>query len=338
MGRTLRAMKPKVLFAVNTGQREEIFAPETLDRLESFADVVYHQGTDNMKEEELVASITGRQGLVTCWGSPSITDEVLEAAPELRIISHSAGSIRTYIHEGVFERGITVTNASSAIAVSVSETTLGLIFGSLRHLMDHNERLRGGKGGGDFGPTHELTGSTVGIVGMGEVGRRVMNLLGAFNCRILVYDPHRPGDQIERNGGTPVALEDLMAESDIVSIHAPNIPSNYHMITADLLGMLRDDALLVNTARGELIDEDALIREAGSGRIRAALDVFEAPAVEVAAKLEGAPHAILTPHIAGRSTEARRRQGEVVVEDLGLFFSGNTPKNLVTREMLVWMA
>jgi phosphoglycerate dehydrogenase-like enzyme len=110
------------------------------------------------------------------------------------------------------------------------------------------------------------------------------------------------------------------------------------MINSELLSSMKDDALLVNTARGELIDEEALVREAASGRIRVALDVFEAPAVEVAAKLKDVPRAILTPHIAGRSVEARRRQGDVVVEDLRLFFSGEKPVNLVTSEMMEWMA
>jgi phosphoglycerate dehydrogenase-like enzyme len=129
-----------------------------------------------------------------------------------------------------------------------------------------------------------------------------------------------------------------MAQSDVVSIHAPNIPANRHMISRDLLARLRDGALLVNTARGELIDEDSLILEARSARIRCALDVFEADAREVAGKLTGAGNVILTPHIAGKSVETRHRQGDVVVEDMRLLFSGGTPRNLVSREMLQWMA
>ena len=129
-----------------------------------------------------------------------------------------------------------------------------------------------------------------------------------------------------------------MSQSEVVTVHAPNIPANYHIITAEMLSSMKDDALLVNTARGELIDEEALIREAASGRIRVALDVFEAPASKVAKKLRKAPRAILTPHLAGRSVEARRRQGDVVVEDLRLFFSGEKPRNLVTAEMMEWMA
>jgi phosphoglycerate dehydrogenase-like enzyme len=204
--------------------------------------------------------------------------------------------------------------------------------------MNHNEELKAGRRVGSLSPTHELTGRTVGIIGMGEVGKRVMGLLNAFHCKILVYDPHRTAEEIEGFGGSQVDLEDLMAQSEVVSLHAPNIPSNHHMITRNMLGMLMDDAVLVNTARGELIDEGALIEEALSGRIRVALDVFEAAAGDVGKRLGGAPNAILTPHIAGKSVEARRRQGDVVVEDLALFFSGKTPKNLVTLEMLDWMA
>ena len=332
-------MKPRVLMAVSPELRREIFGEDALRKLKSFASPSYHPGPGGMALEDLVGRIPRFDGLITGWGSPRITPEIVAKARRLRIISHSAGSVRPFICDEVFNKGICVTNASSAIALSVAETTLALIIGSLRHLFeydDHLRRLRGGKP--EFGASHELTGRTVGIVGMGEVGKRVIALLKPFSCRILVYDPYKPKGEIECAGGLPVALGDLMADSDVVSIHAPNIPANRHMISRDMLARLRDGALIVNTARGELIDEESLMREARSGRIRCALDVFEADAHSVARKLRGVGGVILTPHIAGKAVEARRRQGDVVVEDLRLFFSGEALKNLVSREMMNWMA
>jgi phosphoglycerate dehydrogenase-like enzyme len=332
-------MKPRVLMAVSPEHRKEIFSEDALHKLASFASASYHPGPGDMAVEDLARSISCFDGLITCWGSPPITPEIMGKARRLRIISHSAGSVRSFVCEEVFSRGICVTNASSAIAVSVAEATIALIIGSLRHLFEYDDHLRNlREGKPDFGVSHELTGRTVGIVGMGEVGRKVIAFLKPFSCRILVHDPYKSKAEIEEAGGFPAALEDLMAQSDVVSIHAPNIPANRHMISRGLLARLRDGALLVNTARGELIDEDSLIREARSGRIRCALDVFEADAREVAGKLREASNVILTPHIAGKAVETRRRQGDVVVEDMRLFFSGGTPRNLVSREMMEWMA
>ncbi len=330
---------PKILFALSPALRDEIFSRESLRRAESFAETQYFGGPGDMDREQLLAAISDLTGLVTGWGSPRVTEEILAMAPQLRIICHSAGSVRPYVCDQVFERGVCVTNAASAIAVSVAETTIGLMIASLRHLCEYNEHLwKGGTGKFDPGPTHELTGKTVGIVGMGEVGRRVIALLKAFSCRILVFDPYKSAQEVENAGGLSASLQDVFARSDIVSLHAPDIPSNTHMISKSLLGLLRDHALFVNTARGRLVDEEALIEEVRSGRIHCALDVFEGQASEVAKTLSGVRNAILTPRIAGRSVEARRRQGDVVVEDLELFFGGKRPRNLVSKEMMEWMA
>ena len=331
-------MKPQVLMAVAPRQREEIFTEDALSKLELLANVTY-QHTDSMTEEELAEAIPPYQCLVTCWGSPRVGPKVVEAARSLRLISHSAGSIRPYICDEVFERGIAVTNSASAIAVSVAETTLGLILATLRRLCQYNEHLRGGRQGRpDLGPMHELRGRRVGVVGMGKVGRRFIALLKPFDCEILVYDPYMAEAEIRKAGGIPTQLTDLVSKCDVLSLHAPNIPKNRHMISRELLETLPQGALLVNTARGELIDEAAMVELANAGRIRLALDVFEDDAAAVAQRLENAKDVILTPHIAGQSVEARRRQGDVTVEDIRLFFSGETPRNLVTKELLGWMA
>ncbi len=332
-------MKPRALMAVTPRQRAEIFSDEALAKLKSIAEVEYYQGAENMPREELLSRISRFQALITCWGSPKLDRAVLETATLLRLVCHSAGSVRPYVCREVFERGITVTNASSAIAVSVAETTIALMLTSLRHLHDHNSKLRGsGAGRAEFGPVHELARRRVGLVGFGEVGRRVAALLKAFECEILVYDPYRSTGEVEVAGCIPSSLEDLMKESDIVTIHASNIRANRHMIDGTLLGSMKEGTLLVNTARGELIDEEAMLREVVSGRIFAALDVFEAEASVIAARLKESPNAFLTPHIAGMSVEARRRQGDVVAEDVARFFAGGRPRNLVTKEMLEWMA
>jgi len=332
-------MRPRTLMAVRGPLREELFSAEALENLEGFSDVTYHKSDTDMEPAELLDSIGGHQALVTSWGSPRVTEEVLQRAGDLEIICHSAGSVRQYIIEGVFERGIRVTNASSAIALSVAETTLGLMICSLRFLCAYDRHLRqGGQGRPDYDPMHELSGRTVGIVGMGEVGRRVIELLEPFSCRVLVYDPHRPEKAVRALGATAASLEGVMSGSDVVSIHAPDIPQNRGMIDADLLRKLPDGALFVNTARSRLVDEDALLRELNSGRIRCALDVYDFDIDDVSGSDCIKRNLMLTPHIAGKSVEGRKRQGDTVVEDLRLFFKGQEPLNPVTEDMMEWIA
>jgi len=318
--------------------RRELFDEPTLRTLESFAKVTYHAGEADMTPEELETGIRDFDGLVTSWGSPVVTEEVLHGARRLRIVSHAAGSIRPYICPEAFERGLVVTNASSAIAVSVAETTLGMIICSLRGLCLHDRRLREGQGRPPGWKAYELAGKTVGIIGMGEVGRRVMKLLKPFGCKILVFDPHKTEREIAKAGGSSTPLKRLIGESDIVSLHAPDIPENRRMISADLIASMRDGCLFVNTARGRLVDEEALLARVRGGRITVALDVLEGDVLEFARDLADAGNVLLTPHIAGLAVESRKRQGKAVVEDLRLFFAGKRPKNLVTKEMLGWMA
>lgn len=318
-------MKPGVLVTVRPDLRRKIFDEAALSALESFAEVTYHAGEADMTGEELKRAIGDFEGLITCWGSPAVTEDVLREARRLRIISHAAGSIRPYVCPEALEKGIVLTNASSAIAISVAETTLGMIICSLRGLCLHDRRLREGQGRIPGWRAYELSGKTVGIIGMGEVGRRVMKLLRPFGCRILVFDPFKKEGEIAEAGGSPSSLKRLIEESDIVSLHAPDIPENRHMISADLIASMRQGCLFVNTARGRLVDEEALLAHVKSGRIRVALDVFEGAPLEVAGDLGDASNALLTPHIAGLAVESRKRQGRTVVEDLRLFFAEKDP-------------
>ncbi len=329
-------MGPKILMAVSPSLQERLFDKDALARLESFARVTYYQGPGDMEQEELSEIIAEHRGLITSWGSPKVTRHVLEKAEILEIISHAAGSVRSYIEPEVFNRGICVTNASSAIAVSVAEFTVGLVLSSLKYLCRYNSFVQaGGEGRPEFGDMHELTGRTVGIIGMGEVGRRVVDLLRGFSCRVLVYDPYKPGDEIRKSGAFPCSLEELMSGSRVVSLHAPNIPANRGMITEELLARMPDGAIFVNTARSQLVDEDALAREVNSGRIRCALDTYDLEPEDLG---KNGKNSIMTPHIAGQTREARWRQGRTVVEDLDLFLRGRKPNNEVTKSMMEWVA
>ena len=186
---------------------------------------------------------------------------------------------------------------------------------SAKRLMDYAQHVRHTDGwrSPDI-PVDEqhLFGATVGIVGASDVGRVVLRLLRPFDAKVLLYDPYLSAEEARALAVEQVSLDDLFARADIVSLHAPSIPETRHMVGAAQLRRMRDGALLVNTARGSLIDQEALVHEAGSGRIRVALDVTTPEPLPGDSPLRAMPNVIITPHLAGQGplrTPPHRRGG-----------------------------
>ncbi len=184
----------------------------------------------------------------------------------------------------------------------------------------------------------EMIGTTVGIVGAGHVGRHVMNLLKGFDVRVLLYDPTLTAAQAEALGAALVNLDTLMAESDVVSLHAPSIPATRHMINAENLKLMKDGATLINTARGSLIDEQALIKELSTGRIWACLDVTDPEPPAPDNQLQYMPNVIMTSHIAGSVSTGLVRIGRYALEEIECFLAGRPALNPVKKEQLSYLA
>jgi len=159
--------------------------------------------------------------------------------------------------------------------------------------------------------------------------------LKGFDCRIMGYDPYAPSGVAEELGVRMVDLETPLRESEIVSLHAGRTEETRHMINRQTLDLLQDGAILVNTSRGALIDEEALLEEVGKGRIKAALDVFEEEPLPTDSPLRGAANILLSPHVAGATLETIERLGWSVVEDMKRFFDGEEPLNRLTREWVL---
>ena len=187
-------------------------------------------------------------------------------------------------------------------------------------------------------PACDIEGTTVGLVSASQVGRQVIKLLAPFDIRVLVYDPCLTEDEAAQLGVEKAELDDLMARSDVVSLHAPVLPDTKGMIGAKQLALMQDNATLVNTARGVLIDEAALIAELKTGRIWACLDVTDPEPPSADSELYGLDHVILTPHIAGCSAQMRSRLGVTAVEELHRFFAGEPQLFQVTQDMLSRLA
>lgn len=233
--------------------------------------------------------------LVTGWGCPPITAQALEHLPSLKAIVHTAGSVKGFVTDACWDRGIVVSSAASANALPVAEYTLAMILLSGKRVLERARDYQAVKQIDyyDLPPTVGNYGATVGILSASMIGRRVIELLRPFDFHVLVHDPF----VTEVDGAESVSLQELFARSDVVSVHTPLLPETRGLVSGELLKRLRDDAMLINTARGAVIDQEALVREIG--RIRAVLDVTDPEVLPPEHPLWRSENVLITPHLAG---------------------------------------
>jgi phosphoglycerate dehydrogenase-like enzyme len=331
-------LKRKILCIPTARHLRYVFSDETLERLKTLFDVTFNPLIRDYTSEELAARIRGFEGLITGWGSPPLTEEVFENADKLRIIVHSAGSVKAsllskrVVEKYIIPRGICVCNAPKAIAYNVAETTMGLMIMAGHRLLDHILNVRERMIWRDPSISREgktLNGSTIGIVGASTVGREVIRLLKPFDCRILVYDPYLPDGEAERLGVEKVSLEGLFEASDFVSVHAPLTEETVHMIGRRHFKLMKDGAVFINTSRGRVIDQEALMEECKTGRFFAVLDVTDPEPLPVDSPLRRMRNVIITPHVAGNGYYGAKKIGEMTLQALVDFFSGREVKNRV---------
>jgi phosphoglycerate dehydrogenase-like enzyme len=332
--------KPKVFVAFRPSLYGILYSPETDVALRAFGDVTYHDSETNLTSDELAARVPGFDAVLSSWGTPRFTAEVLDAADQLKIVAHTAGSIKNMLPRPVFEQGIVVTHAASAIAGAVADLSLALTMLLLRRVHLNDRLLRDSDWGAarDLPLGREIAGTRVGVVGAGYTGRWFIRLLRAVEAEVWVYDPYLSEETAMALGVKRTELNTLFAECPVVSVQAPATEETYHMIGAEQLRLLQDGACFVNTARSRVIDYDALLAELQTGRIEAALDVFDGEPLPEDNPFRKLGNVVLTPHIAGASVQARHRQGQWMLEELQRFFRGEPLRYQVTADMLETMA
>lgn len=331
--------KTKVLYLPNKIHTERVFPEEPLSRLDAQFAVtpLVRDSEHNCTSDQVAEAIPGMAALITGWGTPRLTPQVFERADSLRIIAHSAGSVKQMLQECVqryvVPRGICVFNAKRAIAFNAAEHAMGLIMMTSRGLFDHVSALR--RNPSEWPDRMQrpnsqyLSGAEVGIVGASAVGRQVIQLLRPFDTNILVYDPFLTEQEAAPLGVEKVELMDIFAQSDIVSVHTPLLPETTSMIGQPHFRALRDGAVFVNTSRGAVLDEEALIRELETGRISAALDVTEHEPLPENSRLWSLSNCIVTPHLAGSGHYGYARIGESTVRALQDFFAGRPVEDAI---------
>jgi glyoxylate reductase len=241
----------------------------------------------------------------------------LDFLPGLRLVANfGVGYDRLGVDE-LARRGIAVTNTPGVLDAATADLTFALILAVRRRVVEGDQRVRAGEWTGSWADgflAEELTGSTLGIVGLGRIGQAVARRAQGFDLRVL-YTQRRRSDL---GLGEYCRLDELLAEADIVTIHAPLTPETRGLIDARGLALLRDDACLVNTARGEIIDEPALVAELVAGRIRAGLDVF-AREPTVPKELLSLSNVVLTPHLGSGTRQTREAMTRLAVDNIRAF-------------------
>jgi phosphoglycerate dehydrogenase-like enzyme len=331
-----------VTFAMDPVRTDGVFTPHLLARLAQSCTIIESHPLQSFTGKRAVEVLRQTDMLITGWGCPVINRETLSLAPRLKLIAHAAGTVKGFLSPEVLAQNVTVTHAAEANAIPVAEFTLAaIIFASKKvfqlrdiYCSDRN-RTR------TFPLTCQPIGNfrrTIGIIGASRIGRRVIDLLEPFDFKVLLHDPFVSEQEAAALGVHKVSLDELMRLSDVVSIHAPALPSTQGMIDRRHLALMRDGATLINTARGIIIDEKDLIYELRTGRIDAIIDVTHPEVPESASALYDLPNVFLTPHIAGAIGNERERLGEFIVEEIERYVAGRPLFSAITPAALEKMA
>lgn len=298
-----RVAKPRVVLAMSKTTYADLMTPELAGRLCAAADVDLATVIQDFGQPGARAAASAAEILLTGWGAPQIDSKALDLMPKLQAVVHAAGTVKPFIAAEVYARGIQVTAAVEANAIPVAEFTFAAVVFAAKRVSRFALAYRRQR---DLGARHVggltvpgANGIVIGVVGASRVGRRVLQLLRNLEVTVLVSDPYLTDAEAAAMGAARVGLDELVRRSDIVTLHAPALPETARMIDRALLAAMRDGAVLINTARGVLVDTDALTAELVSGRIDAILDVTEPEPLPPDSPLYDLPNVQLTPHIAG---------------------------------------
>jgi len=318
--------KPRVVLAMSHQTRDRLMTAALAARLNAAASTDPDTVAGDFGQPGVQAAVRDVEILLTGWGAPRIDARALDLMPRLRAIVHAAGTVKPYVSAEVFARGIAVSSAVEANAIPVAEFTFAAIVFAAKRVnwfaREYRVRRDLSMQNGAVLPPLGANGITVGVVGASRVGRRVLALLRNLDAFVLVADPYLDDADAAAIGAVRTDLDDLVRRSDIVTLHAPALPETAGMIGRERLAAMRDGAVLINTARGALVDTGALTAELRSGRIEAVLDVTDPEPLPPDSPLYDLPNVKLTPHIAGAMGNEVPRLLEQAVSEIERLAAG----------------
>jgi D-3-phosphoglycerate dehydrogenase len=322
------------------------FHPETLERLRNKAEVIYEnwmEGKDGLsllKPEEWIERIEGEDIEIVVVEADFLFRDVIEKASKLKFIGTCRADTNLIDVEAATQHGIVVVNSPARNDVAVAELAVGLMLSLIRNIPKSHSMVSSGSW---VDPTAayftlrgtELTGKTVGIVGFGAIGKRVARMLKGFDTRVLAYDPYVSTETFAEFGVTPSELDELMSQSDFVTLHCITNEGTAGLIDARRIALMKPTAYLINAASTYVIDMDAIAQALREKSIAGAgFDVYESWPVSADSPLLELDNVVLTPHIGGASYETIIRYSNMVADDVERFIKGERPKNLINPQ--VW--
>lgn len=317
--------KPPLLLVFAPALNRELLTTAHRERLEGLAELLVPEPVAGFDDPRVAAAIERVEVLITGWGCPRLDVATLDRMPRLRAVLHAAGTVKNHVTPACFERGIRITSAASANAIPVAEFTVAVILLANKRAFRAQRRYRDVRSfrlwSQEF-PGIGNHGKVIGLVGASRIGRLVAARLRAIGFAVLVHDPFLSSADARALDVEPCGLDELLRRADVVSLHAPALPETRHMIDRRALSLLRDGAVLVNTARGSLVDHVALVDELVSGRIDAVLDTTEPELLPADSPLYELDNVFLTPHIAGSQGDEVRRMMDLALDELGRLVAG----------------
>jgi phosphoglycerate dehydrogenase-like enzyme len=325
--------RPRGLYILDPGSFDLIYGPDEQKDIAAMVDIIAEPQSARgaLDRSELLADV---DVIFSGWGGPVLDEAFLASAPRLKAVFYGAGSVRPILTPAVWERGIVLTSALEANAIPVAEYALATTLFSLKHGWRLARMTKGHRALPDRNQSPGCYGSTVGLISLGAIARKLLELLQPFDLNVVVYDPFLNDGEAEALGVEQVSLEDLFRRSDVVSLHTPSFPETRGMITGAHIDSMKPGATFINTARGELVREEEMI-EVLSRRpdLQAVLDVTVNEPPDALSRLYELENVVLTPHIAGSAGRECRRMGRCMVEELKRYLAGEALKYVVTEKL-----
>ncbi|MDF2685117.1 MAG: hypothetical protein K0S55_298 [Clostridia bacterium] len=316
--------KTKIVLLQNKSLTDTIFNKDDFDALSKLGELTFNQRSTNPQPDEIKNLIKDADIVITSWGCPKIDKLILNEASKLKLIVHAAGSVKGIVSDEVWNRNIRVTGCAEALGIGVAETALALSISSVKNMWTLSKSTRNGEWNSGRENVREFYNLNIGVIGAGKAGRHYIKLLKNFEVKILLFDPTLDEAQCREMGVEKVSLEDLLKRSDVVSIHAPSIPATDKMLNSTTLALMKDNAVLINTARGTIIDENALVAELEKGRLFACLDVTDPEPPVNDHPFRKLPNVVLLPHIAGAVNNGLHRIGKYAVCEITKFLNNES--------------
>ncbi len=321
---------------------DTFFTKENIELAESLGEIIWNKKEEHFTPDEIKELITDCDVYITCWGSPALTGDILEHAPKLKLLTHTAGTVVPFVTDEMWDKGIKVISGNEYFAMSTAEGALTYMLSSLRRIPYFVSNLKE-KGlwwnsAVDF--NSGLLYKTVGIVSYGAVAKNLVKMLQPFNVKIKVFDiVEIPEEDRIKYGLDQCSLEDIFSSCEIISVHTPLNDKTHHLINDRLLSMIRPGALFVNTSRGPVVDQEALTKHLKLGHFNAALDVYEKEPLSPDDELLSLSNTHLTPHQGGPTVDLRRIITEhMLIESANYIDKGVPLKNEMTRERAMCMS